>query len=257
MILHHLPQTVKNNASKAEAPVRGIHSIVNLLRHHYSINGSWVSTLIIALIATLVAAVAILACRTRQQRGIQFVSSLSVTLIPARQASLFAARQDLASARMSGHLPAGVGMTWPALPALARRDGVSGAAASSTGCAPHPANCTNRRPPIGCGVRPQSQRTDIAVTAIANHDPIASMVTMPLRAFAAPAVAAAPRVHALSPQPTGPAPVLTWATQPHDGFAMAVPVVGSDRQLHRCALGLLLTVLLLGIPLAAYLASLT
>lgn len=126
MILHHLPQTVKNNASKAEAPVRGIHSIVNLLRHHYTASGSWVSTLVIALIATLITAIAVLACR--QPRGGQFFGNASAFLSPAWQVSLFAPRQDLSPVRIISARPApsGLVLTWPTLPGMSRRDRVCG-----------------------------------------------------------------------------------------------------------------------------------
>jgi len=97
---------------------------------------------------------------------------------------------------------------------------------------------------------------DTAMTAQSYQDPITSMVTTPLRKFA-PAPAPFIRPTASSGISAHSAPPLYWPTRPApDGDAMAVPLIGADRQLHRFALGLLLTVLLLGIPLATYLAAL-
>lgn len=94
------------------------------------------------------------------------------------------------------------------------------------------------------------------MTATAFQDPIASMVTMPLRAFAPPVLA--PVTYIRTPVASAhPAPPLHLATQRPHGIVMPVAVVAADRQLQRFALGLLLTVLLLGIPLATYLASMT
>lgn len=130
MILHHLPQTVKNNASKAEAPVRGIHSIVNLLRHHYSVSGSWVSTLLVAAIAGIVAATAFFVCRTRQQRGGLVVSGLSAQVGVSWQARLFVTQPDRLGILTSQHPTlSGLSFTWPARLGAARRDRVFGCAA--------------------------------------------------------------------------------------------------------------------------------
>lgn len=86
VILHHLPQNVKNNASRAEGPLRGIHTITNLLRHHHSASGSWVSTLVVAGIAAIITGAAVLIYRTRQRRaGQSNASSSSTTGGPARQ----------------------------------------------------------------------------------------------------------------------------------------------------------------------------
>lgn len=96
------------------------------------------------------------------------------------------------------------------------------------------------------------------MTAYACHDPITSMVTTPLRTFT-PVPAPAPFIGPAAQSVTSaqPAPPMYLSTPlRHHGVAMPVPVVGADRQLQRLALGLLLTVLLLGIPLAIYLASL-
>lgn len=96
------------------------------------------------------------------------------------------------------------------------------------------------------------------MTTSAYRDPIASMATMPMRAFAPPAAApfVGPSIRSFPAAQS--APPLGWSTHLlQQTPAMAVPVVGPDRQLQRLALGLLLTVLLLGIPLAAYLASMT
>jgi len=79
VILHHLPQNVKNNASRAEGPLRGIHTITNLLRHHHSASGSWASTLIVAGIAAIITGAAVVIYRTRQQRAGQFNANSSIT----------------------------------------------------------------------------------------------------------------------------------------------------------------------------------
>ena len=124
MILHHLPQTVKNNASKAEAPVRGVHSIVNLLRHHYSVSGSWAATLLVATVAGILAAAAFFVCRTRQQRG-----ALNAPAGISWQASQFVAPGP-SYLRTSAHPTlAGLSFAWPARPGIAQRDRVLGFAA--------------------------------------------------------------------------------------------------------------------------------
>lgn len=101
---------------------------------------------------------------------------------------------------------------------------------------------------------------DTAMTASAHQDPIASMATLPHRFFVPPT----PFGHRPAPSIRYAHPVaaqqLSWPTQPRHfapaaPVAVAVAVAGTERQLQRLALGLLLTVLLLGIPLAAYLAS--
>lgn len=95
------------------------------------------------------------------------------------------------------------------------------------------------------------------MTATAYLDPIASMTTMPVRALAPPAPAPYVRPPAPLVPFARPAPPLGWSTHPRQQApTVQVPVIGSDRQLQRLALGLLLTVVLLGIPLAVYLASL-
>lgn len=124
MILHHVPQTVKNNASKAEAPVRGIHSIVNLARHHYTGSGSWVSTLLIAAIAAMLTVAAILACRVSLRRGGQaFVGSNAPMAGLVWQGSQAPARPHWSTRRAA--LP-GFSPIWPALPGATRRDRVLG-----------------------------------------------------------------------------------------------------------------------------------
>jgi hypothetical protein len=116
-ILHHLPQTVKNNAAKAEAPVRGAHSIVNLLRHHYSVSGSWVSTLLVAAIAGILAAVAFFVCRTRQQRGGLFVGGVRAQVGVSWQASQFVTQPDRSYTLTTQHPRLrGLSLTWPAHP---------------------------------------------------------------------------------------------------------------------------------------------
>lgn len=105
--------------------------------------------------------------------------------------------------------------------------------------------------------RAAPKRMDTAMTASAYQDPIASMVTMPLRGFVAPVAAPAPFVRPLGYQATHPAQAAGWATPHHQRIAMPAAAVSSDRHLQRLALGLLLTVVLLGIPLAAYLASMS
>ncbi len=125
MILHHLPQTVKNNASKAEAPLRGIHSIVSLLRHHYSVSGSWVSTLLIAGIAGMLTTAVVLFCRTRQQRGGQSLDSATALAGLSWQASQFVPRQERSYVGVSQRPAAsGLSLTGPALPLPSRRDQV-------------------------------------------------------------------------------------------------------------------------------------
>ena len=125
MTLHHLPQTVKNNASKAEAPVRGIHSIVSLLRHHYTVSGSWVSTLLVAAIAATVTAAAVLFCRTRQQRGGLTLESLGAPVGFSRQASLYAPLPEGLHVGVSQRpAPSGRSLTWTALPRVPGRDRV-------------------------------------------------------------------------------------------------------------------------------------
>jgi hypothetical protein len=97
---------------------------------------------------------------------------------------------------------------------------------------------------------------DTAMTASAYQDPIASMVTMPHRVFVPPTPFGhqwAPSIGSAHPAAAQP---LIWPTQPrHFATAMPVRAAASDRQVQRLALGLLLTVLLPGIPLAACLAS--
>lgn len=123
MILHHLPQTVKNNASKAEGPVRGIHSIVNLMRHHYTGSGSWVWALLIAAVAGMIAVAAVLVFWVRRQRGSQLVGSASVHLTMSWHASQLAPGPHWSFGRA---LPrpafSELSATWPALPRPARRD---------------------------------------------------------------------------------------------------------------------------------------
>ena len=99
---------------------------------------------------------------------------------------------------------------------------------------------------------------DTAMTASAYQDRIASMATVPHRVFLRPA----PFGHQAAPSLRYAHPVaaqqLSWPAQPRH-FAPAAPaaVVGAERLVQRLALGLLLTVILLGVPLAAYLASMS
>ena len=122
LIPHHLPQTVKNNASKAEGPVRGIHSIVNLMRHYIG-SGSWAWALLIAAIAGMIAVAAVLVFWVRRQRGGQPVGSASVHLSMSWRASQFAPGQHWSFVRAL-QCPAlsGLSSTWTALPRLVRRD---------------------------------------------------------------------------------------------------------------------------------------
>ena len=98
------------------------------------------------------------------------------------------------------------------------------------------------------------------MTASAYRDPIASMTTIPLRGVVPSGAVQTQfgRPPAFSVTAVRPVPPLAWPTQSrYQSPAVVVPGSGSDQLLQRLALGLLLTVLLLGIPLAVYLASLT
>jgi len=125
MILHHLPQAVKNNASKAEGPVRGIHSIVNLMRHHYTGSGSWVPTVLIAAVAGLLAVAAVLVCRARQQRSGKLVGRPSVPAGLTWHASPLAPRSQWSFVRaLPRPATRALPSAWPALPRFTRRDGL-------------------------------------------------------------------------------------------------------------------------------------
>jgi len=93
---------------------------------------------------------------------------------------------------------------------------------------------------------------DTAMTAGVYPDPLTAMATLPHRAFAPPAPASNLHLPAASaPGPYWPAPAYAQAQ------AWPVPVGDPQGRLQSVALGLLLTVVLIGIPLLVYLASLS